>query len=273
MRRLVLLPLLTCALVLAGCSATTLTEAGRGTPVEPDSSSAGGRANEVTEETNLTQERLDSLAAAKANGSFGTAPATATRASGWSGEQLLNSNADDWEPALATDPNQPYVYLTTTRYGAGKTCADHCPSPYLVTTISSDGGVTWGDQVPLCICRGSGGQYDPTMEVVPNTGSVYSVFLNGDRAGAYSAAFTKSTDHGQTWTDPVHVYGNVSWTDKPEVTMSPSGKDVYVSWNGPQGGDLYVGVSHDYGETWTHQKLTTSKRYYYAYDAAVLPDG
>jgi hypothetical protein len=72
----------------------------------------------------------------------------------------------------------------------------------------------------------------------------------------------------------VHVYGNVSWTDKPEVATSASGKDVYVSWNGPQGGDLYVGQSHDYGASWTQQKLTDSKRYYYAYDGRVLlPDG
>ena len=55
--------------------------------------------------------------------------------------------------------------------------------------------------------------------------------------------------------------------------MSAAGKDVYVSWNGPQGGDLYVGQSHDFGATWTQQKLATSKRYYYAYDGRVLGDG
>ena len=71
----------------------------------------------------------------------------------------------------------------------------------------------------------------------------------------------------------MHVYGHVSWTDKPEITSSASGKDVYVSWNGPQGGDLYVGVSHDFGETWTQKKLSDDKRYYYAYDARVLGDG
>ena len=273
MRRLVLLPLLGCVLVVAGCSATPVTSADSSPESDAELESAEGRADEATEEANLTTERLDALAAAKAAGTFGTAPLAPKPAVGWSGEQLLNPKTDDWEPSLAADPNDPYVYLTTTRYGAGKTCPKHCPSPYLATTISSDGGATWGEQAPLCVCRGAGGQYDPTMEVVPNNGFVYSVFLNGDRAGAFSASFIKSTDHGQTWTDPVHVYGHVSWTDKPEVTMSPSGRDVYVSWNGPQGGDLYVGVSHDYGKTWSHEKLTTSKRYYYAYDATVLPDG
>jgi Neuraminidase (sialidase) len=97
--------------------------------------------------------------------------------------------------------------------------------------------------------------------------------MNGDRHDGFSTVFTKSTDHGATWTEPIHVYGNVSWTDKPEVATSASGRDVYVSWNGPQGGDLYVGQSHDFGATWTQQHLTSDKRYYYAYDARVLSDG
>ena len=261
---------LSLAVALVGQPSSLLSQAGRETGAEQE-----GRAGnqEVQEEANLTQERLDALATARANGTFGTA-ATITNhpAPGWRGERLLNVGTDDWEPAVAADPHDPFVYLLTTRYGAGKTCPSHCPTPFIPLTISSDGGATWGPQVPLCVCRGSGAQYDPTIEVVPNTGAVYSVFLNADRAGGFSAVFQKSTDHGRTWTEPVHVYGNVSWTDKPEVTMSPGGRDVYVSWNGPQGGDLYMGVSHDYGATWSQQKLTSSKRYFYAYDATVLPD-
>jgi hypothetical protein len=241
-----------------------------------DAVGEAGRAGneEVQEEGELTQERLEALAAAKAAGTFGTAEPIVNRATpGWSGEQLLKRGTDDWEPAVATDPQDPYVYLITTRYGTGKTCPSHCPSPYIPLTISTDGGSTWSRQVPLCVCRGSGAQYDPTIEVVPNTGVVYAAFLNADRAGGFSTVFQKSTDHGRTWTDPVHVYGHVAWTDKPEITMSASGRDVYVSWNGPQGGDLYVGISHDFGRTWSQRKLTDSKRYYYAYDGVVLPDG
>jgi hypothetical protein len=262
------------AIVLAAC--TSAAPAPSGQTSRADAVGEEGRAGneEVQEEGELTQERLDALAAAKAAGTFGTAIPVANRpAPGWSGEQLLNPRTDDWEPAVATDPAAPYVYILTTRYGTDKTCPSHCPSPYIPLTVSTDGGSTWSRQVPLCVCRGSGAQYDPTIEVVPNTGVVYAVFLNADRAGGFSTVFQKSTDHGQTWTDPVHVYGNVAWTDKPEVTMSPSGRDVYVSWNGPQGGDLYVGVSHDFGATWNQHKLTDSKRYYYAYDGVVMPDG
>jgi hypothetical protein len=230
--------------------------------------------SEMDLEQQETAERIDAANEARAAGTFGKPfVSTSSSSAGWTGSQLMNPATDDWEPAVAADPNAPYVYLITTRYGQPKTCPSHCPTPYIALTVSSDGGHTWGPQVPLCVCRGSKAQYDPTIEVVPNTGAVYSAFLNADRAGGFSTVFIRSTDHGATWTDPVHVYGKVSWTDKPEVTTNATGEDVYVSWNGPQGGDLYIGQSHDAGRTWTQQKLTSTKRYYYAYDGRVLPDG
>jgi hypothetical protein len=227
---------------------------------------------EAQEEAELTAERLEALEAAKAAGKFGSkVAATTSPATGWVGSRVLSSTFDDWEPAVAADPKAPYVYLLTTRYGT-RECGSHCPTPFIPITVSKDGGATWSPQVPICECLRSKAQYDPTIEVVRNTGAVYSVFLNWDRHNGFSTVFTKSTDHGATWTEPVHVYGQVSWTDKPEIAASASGKDVYVSWNGPQGGDLYVGQSHDYGETWTQQHLSDDKRYYYAYDARVLSD-
>jgi hypothetical protein len=230
---------------------------------------------EAQETDQLAAERLQALARARARGAFGGATApTIQPAPGWVGSRLLNPSTDDWEPAVATDPAAPYVYLLTTRYGVQPPgCSSHCPSPFIALTRSPDGGTTFGPQVPLCLCLGSKAQYDPTIEVVPNTGAVYSAFLNGDRHNGFSTTFTKSTDHGATWSAPVRVFGNVAWTDKPEITTSASGRDIYVSWNGPQGGDLYVGQSHDFGATWTQQKLTDSKRYYYAYDGRVLADG
>ena len=232
---------------------------------------SGGESGEATE------ARFEALRLARESGNFGAdAASTATTvtnpAPGWVGSQLLNPDTDDWEPAVATDPNAPYVYILTTRYGQPKTCSSHCPSPYLALTVSQDGGRSWGAQVPLWGAKGSNAQYDPTIEVVPDTGDVYAAFLNADKAAGFSTVFMRSTNHGETWTAPVHTYEK-GWTDKPEVTTSADGSDVYVSWNGQTGGDLWVGVSHDYGATWSPERLTNSKRYYYAYDGKVLPDG
>ena len=68
--------------------------------------------------------------------------------------------------------------------------------------VSTDGGVTWGPDRYLCPCQGVKGQFDPEIEVVPNTGAVYAAWMNG-----FNVVFSKSTDHGQTWSTPVSVYG------------------------------------------------------------------
>jgi len=286
-RRLVLVGLILVAALVAGTliehahhsdaarpAAEPAAEASEEAEAAPE---AEGRtpSDEAAEEAEQTAERIEAMQAAKASGDFGTkVAATTSPATGWVGSRVLNAATDDWEPAVGTDPAAPNVYMLTTRYGVDPPgCEKQCPSPFIALATSRDGGSNWGPQRALCTCTGSKGQYDPIVEVVPNNGNVYSLFLNADRHSGFSTVFTKSTDHGATWSEPVHVYGTVSWTDKPELATSPSGKDIYVSWNGPQGGDLYVGISHDYGATWTQQKLSDDKRYYYAYDARVLADG
>ena len=109
-----------------------------------------------------------------------------------------------------------------------------------------------GGATTFCACKGSW-QYDPVIEVVPNTGAVYAAYING-----FNVVFTRSTDHGATWSTPVKTYGNVSWNDKPALAMSDDGQDVYLSWNGPNAGDPWVAQSHDFGATWTQLKLVDS---------------
>ena len=128
-----------------------------------------------------------------------------------------------------------------TTHFADKPCPGNCPVPHISLHVSSDGGQTWAAQRPLCACKGSW-QYDPVVEVVPNTGAVYAAFLNG-----FNVVFVSSTDHGATWSAPVKTYGNVSWNDKPALATSDDGRDVYLSWNGPTGGDPWIAQSHDFG--------------------------
>ena len=234
----------------------------------PNISRTRGGAEEAAEQAATTQQRLDALRAARQAGTFGRREAIVSQpAAGWLGERLLHPGTDDWEPAVAADPSSPWVYVLATRYGQPKPCAGNCPTPFIVLERSDDGGRTWRDGVPLCACKGSG-QFDPIIEVVPDTGDVYAIYMNG-----YNVVFVRSSDHGRTWSDPVATYGNVSWNDKPVLTTSADGRHVYVSWNGPQGGDPWMAVSHDRGATWTQTKAVDSDRYYFAYDATVLPDG
>jgi BNR repeat protein len=227
-----------------------------------------GGAEELQEQKETTELRLEALRDARAAGLFGAPEVIRGEpAPGWAGEELMNPRTDDWEPAIAADPNDPFVYLITTRYGEPKPCPGNCPIPHIALEISKDGGKTWSDGRALCACKGSG-QFDPLIEVVPDTGDVYAMFMIG-----FNVVFIKSTDHGKTWTDPVSTWGNVSWNDKPAFATSDDGEDVYVSWNGPTGGDLWVAQSHDFGESWTQTKLVDSRRYYFAFDADVTSDG
>jgi hypothetical protein len=255
-------------LFVAACtSSPEVGRAGVGTS-EGAAEEARGAAEEAQEQEEATQERLEALRDARAAGRFGQAEAVvAAPAAGWTGEQLMNLRTDDWEPAVAADPNSSFVYLITTRYGEPKPCPGNCPVPHIAIEISSDNGQTWSDGRPLCACKGKG-QFDPIIEVVPDTGHVYALWMNG-----FNVVFQKSTDHGQTWSAPVPTWGNVAWNDKPVIAMTDDGQDVYVSWNGPTGGDPWVAQSHDAGVTWSQRKVVDSRRYFFAMDADVDSEG
>jgi hypothetical protein len=136
----------------------TVGEGGRGDRAgEERAGEDRGGAEELQEQQESTEERLEALREAPAAGRLGQRERIlAATAAGWAGEQLMNVSTDDWEPAVAADPNAPYVYILTTRY-APKPCQGNCPSPWMALEISSDGGATWGPGAPLCArARGRG---------------------------------------------------------------------------------------------------------------------
>ena len=244
--------------------------AGRGTVGFPAARGGGHEVNpEAEEQQEQAEAKREAYEHAVQAGKAGTPQAIVVNAAaGWAGEAPMDPVADDWEPAVAADTAAPWVYMLSTRYGSKPPgCSGNCPDPYIALRISADGGATWAASKPLCACKGSG-QFDPIIEVVPGTGQVYAVYMNG-----YNIMFTKSTNHGTSWSAPVKVYGNVSWNDKPVLAMSNDGQHVYVPFNGPTGGDPWLAQSHNGGASWTQAKLADNQRYYFAFDADVAPNG
>ena len=75
-------------------------------------------------------------------------------------------------------------------------------------------------------------QYDPVLKVASN-GAVYATFMNG-----YDMMFSKSADHGVTWSAPIEVSAK-PWGDKPWIGVSPNGTDVYIAYE--TASDVWVG--------------------------------
>ena len=112
-----------------------------------------------------------------------------------------------------------------------------------------------------------GGQFDPIVEVVPNTGHVYAVWMND-----FDVFFSKSTDNGATWSAPVKTYGKVSWNDKPSSRRATTASTYTSLGTARIGGDPSRAVAR-LGRDVDADQAGDSTRYYFAFDAEVLPNG
>lgn len=243
---------------------------GGGEGSSEEASEEGGLGEELEEQAERARGREEALERAKAEGTVGLIePLRVDPAPGWEGEELWDRRADDWEPAVAGRPGSSRVYTLTTRYGGKPACAD-CPDPAIRLRKSTDGGAHWSGTRYLCRCRGSPNQYDPEIEMAAD-GSLYAAWLDGFDPGV---TFARSDDGARTWTAPVAVDGDLSFSDKPIVAVSDDGEDVYIAFNGPSLGDAHVAVSHDRGGTFGPAvAVGPSDRYHFAGGGVVLDDG
>ncbi len=188
-------------------------------------------------------------------------------AAGWQSESLWSATSNDWEPAIAAAPNSSWVYEATTRYGGPKAC-QQCSDPAIIVRASGDGGVTFGPDRYICACKGVKAQNDPQLAVATD-GTVYAAWLNDYNPGV---VFSKSTDHGVTWSTPLGVRGRgLSFSDKPILAISPTGQDVYIAWNAS---DSYMSVSHNFGASFAARVKTNSDSlYWFAEGGVVAPNG
>lgn len=186
-------------------------------------------------------------------------------ANGWLGAQVFG-RGNDWEPATAADPSAPFVYILTTRYsGRGPLACSTCDLPDMALRISSDGGRTFG-RVRYLQPNVPGGQFDPQI-ATDGVGDVFACWMDGKSR----IVFSKSVDHGLTWTPARVVSHGAGWGDHPWLGVSPSGAHVYIGFNHAAS---WIAQSHEGGATWLPPvQVSTDDRYYFANGTAVLDDG
>jgi hypothetical protein len=186
-------------------------------------------------------------------------PLLSPEAHGFDTERVW-SGQDDWEPAIAVDPQSSYVYQLTTRFSGPRPCGA-CPLPAIAFHSSSNGGATWNpDKFPFLTGHR---QADPEIALSAN-GTIFAACLTNG-----GIEFTKSSNRGKTWSQPVDLKNTV-FADKPILTVSADGKDIYIGFNA---GDGFVYASHNSGVTFTNAIRTShSNRTWFHTGGLVAPD-
>jgi hypothetical protein len=184
----------------------------------------------------------------------------------WTPPIPLNTNAendsgyDAW-PHVATDGAAHWVAVWQSSYLIG-------PDWDILVTRSTDHGATWTAPAALNTnaASDSGGDWQPHV-TTDGAGHWVAVWYSYDSLGGTIGTDTdilvaRSTDHGETWTDPAPLNSNAAsdeWYDgAPRVTTDAAGHWVavwesYDSLGGTIGtdGDILMARSTDNGATWT----------------------
>ena len=118
-----------------------------------------------------------------------------------------------------------------------------------------------------------GDTYNDHFQVIDHEGTFYAFWTQASREADIDQhiAFAKSTDKGETWSEPVILAGSpnkknpallASWQ---QPMISKSGR-IYVLWNqqttsrGPHCGQMFGSYSDDKGDTWSAPKLVPMPR-------------
>jgi len=180
----------------------------------------------------------------------------------------------------------------------------------LVASTSHDGGTTWTESwAHFSTCSGgtaaNGGDYgrasDPWVTFAPN-GDVYQISLSASADVTVSAVLvSKSTDGGDTWSEPTTLARNVSafpegpgFNDKESITADPTNaNNVYAVWDRSRfpsdragvtaqmsaasvRGDIMFSRTTDGGQTWSPPRDIlglNQNEFTIGNQIAVLPDG
>jgi hypothetical protein len=171
----------------------------------------------------------------------GPSPFADCSIAGQTGTNFLNSEVEPWVEVNPTDPNNVIAVWQQDRWSNGGARG-------LITAVTHDGGATWSTTFAhFSTCSGgtaaNGGDYerasDPWVTFAPN-GDAYQISLSVNLFNDPATAIlvSKSTDGGDTWSEPVTVVRDPSgvapflFHDKESITADPTDSNfVYAVWD------------------------------------------
>jgi hypothetical protein len=112
---------------------------------------------------------------------------------------------------------------------------------------------------------GQGSFNDKTNVVAdPSNGNVYAAWSDFHGSGCNEILFSRSTDHGATFSAPKKVSGGICGNQGPSMAIGPSGQ-VYIAWEANTGGAFAkspgsisgagFAVSTDFGKTFSKARI------------------
>ena len=208
------------------------------------------------------------------NGNSFSKPTVLTNHSGNSGLPQIYADANDvyilWEDnslgnfdiffAKSTDAGNTFGAFTNISNDAGESGTprmvvvgkdidiawmDNAPGNFdIMFSKSTDGGSTFSK--PLDISKSKKDAGYPELAVSEN--NVYVTWTNTMEGNNYDILFSKSSDGGHTFTDPINISNNAGASGWPQIGVAG---DVYVSWvdDTPGNFDIYIAKSIDGGKS------------------------
>jgi hypothetical protein len=130
---------------------------------------------------------------------------------------------------------------------------------HLYLVRSTDYGETWSKPAYRIDDGGNVDHDEISLKVGPNRDLYAAWWLFG--GGKDNIVFTKSTDRGETWSEPIQVdhIDTGYWSEDPDLAIGGDGT-LYVAWTRwsvHKDGlpDVFFGMSTDDGQTWTDPSI------------------
>lgn len=113
------------------------------------------------------------------------------------------------------------------------------------------------------------GNFNDKTELVadPATGNVYAAWSDFHGSGCNTIWFSRSTDHGVSFSAPMKVSSGICSNQGPSIAVGPSGR-VYIAWEGTTGGSkanspkAFSGAafasSSNYGQTFSKASIVVT---------------